>query len=154
MEEGLERFKTELVSEMHAQALDELRTGRKTSHWIWYVFPQLRGLGNSPAAVRYGLDGRDEAVAYLEDDDLRLRLISALEAVHDQVCARGVKIGDLMGSEIDALKLLSSITLFSALCEDHEGEDRPKLSLLTADLLAAAGREGRPSCRWTLAQLA
>jgi hypothetical protein len=50
-----------------ADAMDELRAGRKTSHWIWYVFPQLRGLGQSPMAVRYGLDGLTEAAAYVRD---------------------------------------------------------------------------------------
>jgi len=62
-------------------ALDELRAGRKTGHWIWYVFPQLAGLGQSATAVHYGLAGRDEAAAYLRDPVLGERLVAAAAIV-------------------------------------------------------------------------
>ena len=89
----LERFKL-AQDERHSgfdAALSELRAGRKTGHWIWYVFPQLAGLGSSPMAVQYGVEGTAEAVAYLNDPLLRDRLIadrippSKIEVVHEGV---------------------------------------------------------------------
>jgi uncharacterized protein (DUF1810 family) len=61
----------------YAGALRELRAGEKTSHWIWYVFPQLAGLGRSSTAVYYGLAGVEEAAAYLRDPVLGERLVTA-----------------------------------------------------------------------------
>jgi uncharacterized protein (DUF1810 family) len=68
-----------------ATALAELRAGRKTSHWIWYVFPQLAGLGRLPTARRFGLADVDEAAAYLRDPVLGTRLAEAVAAVHAHV---------------------------------------------------------------------
>ncbi len=62
-------------------ALSELQAGRKRSHWIWYIFPQLAGLGHSSMAVRYGLLGTAEAAAYLRDPVLRERLLAVTNAV-------------------------------------------------------------------------
>ena len=92
---------------VHDQALAELRTGRKQGHWMWFVFPQLRGLGRSETSRLYGLDGLDEARAYLADPVLGARLLAAFEAV---VGASG-SAEDILGS-IDAVKLRSSATLF------------------------------------------
>src|SRR5947207_2498527 len=94
-----------------AAALRELQAGRKTSHWIWYVFPQLAGLGRSSTAVYYGLADAEEAADYLRDQVLGERLISAAAVVRTHLAgadARPVRLEDLMGSEIDALKLLSA----------------------------------------------
>src|SRR3954469_25927817 len=95
-------------------ALSELRAGQKRSHWIWYVFPQLRGLGHSPIAEFYGLEDLDEAEAYLRDPILYGRLLTAAAATLEQVRA-GVRLVTLMGSDVDVLKLVSSMTLFGAL---------------------------------------
>src|SRR5262249_2413375 len=96
-----------------AMALRELRAGRKMSHWIWYVFPQLEGLGRSARARHFGLADVGEAVAYLRDPVLGARLTEAVAAVHAHVGGpRPVPIGTLMGSEIDAVKLVSCLTLF------------------------------------------
>ena len=65
----------------YATALAEIRAGRKESHWIWYIFPQLRGLGRSIPATHYGIDGIDEARAYWADDVLRGRLTEITEAL-------------------------------------------------------------------------
>ncbi len=81
----LKRFT--LAEENHgsfARAISELRAGRKTSHWIWWVFPQLAGLGTSGTATRYALSGRDEACAYLADEVLRSRLVEAVTAAHEE----------------------------------------------------------------------
>jgi uncharacterized protein (DUF1810 family) len=93
----------------YATALGELRAGRKRSHWMWYVFPQLRGLGASPASHRYGITGLDEARAYLEHPVLgvRLRECAAVLLGLDDASAR-----DIFGSP-DDLKLRSSATLFA-----------------------------------------
>src|SRR5262245_45334987 len=96
-----------------AAALAELEAGRKRSHWIWYVFPQLAGLGQSAMAVRYGLQGVAEARAYLVDPELRDRLLRVTNAVLAQLQHESAPaLADVMGSEIDALKLVSSMTLF------------------------------------------
>jgi uncharacterized protein (DUF1810 family) len=95
-------------------AVQELRAGRKTSHWVWFVFPQMRGLGSSSLADRYGIGSRDEAAAYLAHDVLgpRLRRCAQLVAKSGAVTAQA-----LMGS-VDALKLRSSMTLFAEVADD------------------------------------
>ena len=94
-----------------ADALAELRAGRKQGHWIWYVFPQLAGLGHSSMTQAFGIRGREEAVAYLRDPILRAHLCEAVEVVRDQLAGpRQARIDELLGSHIDALKLVSSLT--------------------------------------------
>jgi uncharacterized protein (DUF1810 family) len=143
-----------------AEALAELRAGAKTGHWIWYVFPQLRGLGQSSMAVRFGLDGLAEASAYLGDAVLADRLAAATAAVRAQLAAPGggVPLELLMGSEIDALKLVSCLTLFAHVARAEQAR-RPRTSLAAlADdaeaILNAAAREGIPRCAFTEAQIA
>lgn len=65
----------------YAQALEEVRAGHKRGHWIWYVFPQMKGLGRSEISEFYGIDGREEAYAYIAHPVLRARLIEITEAV-------------------------------------------------------------------------
>ena len=94
----------------YAQALAEVRRGRKASHWMWFVFPQLAGLGSSPTAQHYAVSGLDEARAYLAHPLLgpRLREISGAAAELTGRTAR-----EVFGSP-DDLKLASSLTLFEA----------------------------------------
>ncbi|WP_161867132.1 DUF1810 domain-containing protein [Pseudomonas yangonensis] len=94
----------------YQQALDELRAGAKRSHWIWYVFPQLRGLGRSEMAEHYGISGLDEARAYLAHPLLGPRLEDCARAL---LSHRGRPVRQIMGSP-DDLKLRSSMTLFQA----------------------------------------
>ena len=88
----------------YAGALAELRAGRKTSHWVWYIFPQLAGLGRSGTAQRFAIRDRDEAVAYLGDAVLRERLVTAAAAIARHLHA-GAALVDVMGGTLDAQKL-------------------------------------------------
>jgi uncharacterized protein (DUF1810 family) len=93
---------------VHDVALDELRRGRKTSHWMWFVFPQLLGLGRSSTAQHYGVDGLAEARAYLAHPVLGPRLVTAAEVA---AAAPARSVDALLGG-VDAMKLRSSMTLF------------------------------------------
>jgi uncharacterized protein (DUF1810 family) len=92
-------------------ALRELRRGRKESHWIWYIFPQVAGLGFSPVSQHYAVQSRDEAVAYLDHEILGPRLHECAKALLE---IEQRNIDDVMGFP-DNLKLQSSMTLFAAI---------------------------------------
>ena len=140
----------------YADALAEIRSGAKTGHWIWYVFPQLYGLGVSSHSRAYGIRGVAEATDYLHDSELRARMIEIASAVAEQL-RQGTPLQALMGSSIDALKLVSSLTLFGAIagrlrCDDPSGEfDR--LAAIANEILLRAQAEGYPPCERTLAEL-
>ena len=95
-------------------ALAELRRGAKTSHWMWFVFPQIAGLGQSPTAVRYAVTGLDEARAYLAHPVLGARLLECVDAVTALDTDDAVAV---LGG-IDAVKLRSSMTLFAHAADD------------------------------------
>lgn len=104
---NLERFH-DAQDRCYQIALEEVRKGYKSSHWIWYIFPQIKGLGSSPNAIYYGISGLDEARAYLADETLgpRLKEITAELLRHSDR-----NIHSILGG-IDSLKLKSSMTLF------------------------------------------
>ena len=89
-------------------ALAELRAGRKRTHWMWFIFPQLTALGRSATARHYGLDGLQDACDWLAHPVLSARLLDCTRAV---LMHRGVPIRDIMGSP-DDMKLRSCMTLF------------------------------------------
>lgn len=93
----------------------ELRAGRKRRHWMWFVFPQLRGLGGSAMAARFGIASLDEAGAYLRHELLGPRLHECARLVS---AVQGRSIGQIFGSP-DDLKLRSSMTLFARATEDN-----------------------------------
>ncbi|WVV49161.1 DUF1810 family protein [Pseudomonas sp. NA13] len=105
MTESLERF-IQAQASTYEHALLELRRGRKEGHWMWFIFPQLRGLGVSENATYYGLRGIDEARDYWQHPLLGPRLERATRAVLDS----GVALEKLLGS-IDAMKFASCMTL-------------------------------------------
>jgi len=106
----LERFvQAQDAGATYDRALEELRRGRKTSHWMWFVFPQIAGLGASPMAQRYSIASLEEARAYLGHPVLGPRLVDCAHATLRSDAARAV---DIFGS-IDAIKLRSSMTLFT-----------------------------------------
>lgn len=161
-------MQADLTKFLHAQddpragfdtALRELRAGRKTSHWIWYILPQFEGLGGSPAARRFGLRGLDEAVAYLEHPLLRARLLAVVTAIAAHLGhSPPAQLIDLMGSPIDAQKLVSSMTLFEAvamrLAARHPDDGGYRLLARQARaILDAAERQGMPVCGYTSGKL-
>jgi uncharacterized protein (DUF1810 family) len=91
----------------------ELRDGRKQSHWMWFIFPQLRGLGHSAMAQYYGIGSAAEARAYCSHPVLGPRLLECTRLVN---AADGLTITEILG-DIDALKFCSSMTLFAAVAE-------------------------------------
>ena len=106
----LERFvHAQDEHQTYAQAVAELRRGRKTSHWMWFVFPQIAGLGRSPMAKAYAIADLDEARAYLAHPVLGPRLVECAQIVASQ---QGVTAEQIFGG-IDAMKLRSSMTLFA-----------------------------------------
>ncbi|WP_449433904.1 DUF1810 domain-containing protein [Pseudomonas putida] len=133
----LERF-VEAQNPVYDQVMQELQAGRKRSHWMWYIFPQLDGLGHSAMAERYALGGADEARAYLRHPLLGPRLMACVTALlqHSEKSAR-----EILGSP-DDLKLRSCLTLFAqvqpgnplfelALLQFYQGEpDARTLGLL------------------------
>ena len=117
MADDLARF-VEAQAGTYATALAELRASRKGSHWMWFVFPQLRGLGRSPTAQLYGIANLAEAQAYLAHPLLGARLREATEAV---LAIEGRSLHAIFGSP-DDLKFRSSMTLFER-AEDTGGAD-------------------------------
>jgi uncharacterized protein (DUF1810 family) len=103
----LHRF-VQAQQDTYAQAVDELADGRKTSHWMWFVFPQLRGLGRSPMAIRFGIASLDEARAYLAHPLLGPRLKECVRLV---LRIDGQSVHDIFGSP-DDMKFRSCMTLF------------------------------------------
>lgn len=95
----------------YAQALEEVKAGYKRGHWIWYVFPQMKGLGRSEISEYYGINGREEAKAYIEHPILRERLVEICEAVLNSETSV-YKIFDN-----DTIKVRSCILLFTSVCD-------------------------------------
>ena len=113
--DGLERF-VQAQDSVYQRALAELRDGRKTSHWMWFVFPQLAGLGFSAMSERYAIRSLAEARAYLAHPVLGARLRECAQIVAD---SDAISTEQLFGG-IDAMKLRSSMTLFAQAAPDDE----------------------------------
>lgn len=105
--EGLERF-VAAQEPIFARALDEIRRGKKRSHWMWYIFPQIAGLGRSATAQLYAIADIAEARAYLEHPLLGARYVECVAALQDVIGSDPVAVF----GEVDAVKLRSSLTLF------------------------------------------
>lgn len=110
----LDRF-VEAQEPVFERVLAELRAGEKTSHWMWFVFPQIRGLGHSPTAQRFAIASRAEAEAYLSHPVLGPRLRECARLVNE---IEGRAIEEILGYP-DCLKLRSSMTLFAHATEDN-----------------------------------
>ena len=142
MQKDLSRFLA-AQEPQYAQVLDELTRGRKVHHWMWYIFPQLSGLGHSETSRFYAISTLDEAKAYLRHPVLGARLRECTDLV---VSVSGRSLVDIFGS-VDALKFRSSMTLFTLATTDNAlfraaldkycgGHPDP----LTIELLSAPGR--------------
>lgn len=110
----LERF-IQAQQSIYARVLWELQAGEKESHWMWFIFPQIRGLGSSPTSVEFAISGRDEALAYLQHPVLGPRLKECTNLVL-QVANRSAL--DIFG-EPDDMKFRSSMTLFAKVSSDN-----------------------------------
>jgi uncharacterized protein (DUF1810 family) len=114
----LQRF-VDAQAPVYPRVLAELRRGQKQSHWMWFIFPQLAGLGHSPMARRYAIRDREEAAAYLEHGVLGPRLRECTALVN---AVEGRTIREILGPP-DDLKFRSSMTLFDAVAPDREFAD-------------------------------
>jgi uncharacterized protein (DUF1810 family) len=134
----LQRF-VDAQHQVYKQVVSELSRGAKQSHWMWFIFPQIAGLGFSAMAQRFALGSRAEAVAYLAHELLGPRLIECTRLV---IAARGRPIAEIMGSP-DDLKFRSSMTLFDAVSAEPifaeaiaafypDGRDPATLNILQA----------------------
>ena len=112
----LKRF-VDAQEPVYEQVLRELKAGRKQSHWMWFVFPQLRGLGHSFMASLYGIGSGAEARAYLDHTLLGARLVECTRLVN---LIEGREIGEIFGYP-DDLKFHSSMTLFARTAPDNQG---------------------------------
>jgi uncharacterized protein (DUF1810 family) len=143
---SLERFvQAQDLGGTYERALAELRAGRKTSHWMWFVFPQVAGLGRSPMAQEFAISSLAEAQAYLAHPVLGPRLVACAEIL---MTLSGRSAEAIFGS-VDAMKLRSSMTLFARAAPDNavfaevvrkyfEG----RFDELTDRLLSASGPPG------------
>ncbi len=138
---SLERF-INAQEHTYATALKEIKNGKKRTHWMWYIFPQLRGLGESEMSYVYGINGLEEAKAYLEHPILSTRLIEISEALLEH---KDKYVYEILG-DIDDMKLHSSMTLFAHISNNdsvfhkvldsfYDGEmDKVTLDLLTENI--------------------
>ena len=99
---------------MYQRVLSELRAGTKLSHWMWFIFPQIKGLGRSPVSIEYAISSREEASAYLKHPILGPRLKECTSLV---LLVEGRSIEEIFGSP-DDMKFRSSMTLFSQISPD------------------------------------
>ena len=109
----LQRF-VDAQEAVYSQVIAELRRGRETSHWMWFIFPQIEGLGHSPIAEKYAITGLAEAKAYLNHRVVGQRLVNCIELM---LGIHGRSINQILGYP-DDLKFRSSMTLFAEVSED------------------------------------
>lgn len=132
----LRRF-VDAQAAVYQQVVEELSHGRKQTHWMWFIFPQIAGLGFSAMAQRFAIGSRAEALAYLQHDLLGPRLVECTRLV---IAASGKSITDILGSP-DDIKFRSCMTLFDAVSKQKifadaiaafypDGKDRATLALL------------------------
>jgi uncharacterized protein (DUF1810 family) len=116
---NLQRF-LDAQASVYEQARRELKIGRKQSHWMWFIFPQIAGLGQSPISIHFAIASLDEAKAYLDHAVLGARLRECARLTLD---VEGKTARDIFGS-IDEMKFRSSLTLFARAAPDEEAFQR------------------------------
>jgi uncharacterized protein (DUF1810 family) len=121
----LERFvEAQDAGDTYRRAVQELSAGLKRTHWMWFVFPQIAGLGQSATSRRYAISSPAEAAAYLEHPVLGRRLLESVDALlGSPATANGSSAEEILGS-IDAVKLRSSMTLFAEVADDEPAFSR------------------------------
>jgi uncharacterized protein (DUF1810 family) len=141
------------VEEEFRTPLSEIEAGKKTGHWMWWIFPQAKGLGTSEKAKKYAIESLDEAVACLADPVFGDRYCQMVDAVWAQVVKGGTRVR-IMFPDPDDRKLVSSLTLFRRAAEhltqlQRPEPDRRAFSLLidqSTEILERAQGEGLGSC--------
>jgi uncharacterized protein (DUF1810 family) len=131
-------------SDSYFSAINEIRSGSKSSHWIWYVFPQIK-MGYSWNSEHFAIKSSNEAVAFLEHLQLRNRYFDISEQVLIKLEA-GSDINTLMGNRTDALKLVSSMTLFSEISRKLHDD----VQSILEQSLKLIHSQGLPRCQTTL----
>lgn len=126
----------------YERALNEIEAGRKTSHWMWYVFPQAVGLGLSPTSMQYAIGSVAEAKAFLDHPILGERYRRIVNVVWEQVVERGLHVHEMFGLADDA-KLVSSLTLFAGVAGEVE---RDTFLTHAGEILQAAYEQGLGRC--------
>src|SRR5688572_2896408 len=154
---AIERFtKAQNHDAQFDSALAEMTAGRKRGHWMWYVFPQITGLGVSEISRKYAIRDHHEAVAYLRHPVLYARLLAITTVVAEQL-EHGMRVETLMSSSTDARKLVSSLTLFATvaagLAAAGEGAEWTPFVKMAEKVLTAASSQGYPACRYTVSLL-
>jgi uncharacterized protein (DUF1810 family) len=132
------------------RALNEIEGGRKVTHWMWYIFPQVAGLGVSAMSQRYAIQSMHEAEAFLVHPDLGVNYRRAVDAARHQVIEQNVTITELFGSPDDA-KLVSSLTLFSGVAR-HVDPTQVAITICATqadEILQAAFSQGFAPCTIT-----
>ena len=156
-ERGLRRFHQAQAGRGagYEAALGELRRGRKRGHWIWWVLPQIAGLGRSSTSIEYAIADRAEAEEYLRDPVLAQRYAAVVEVIAEALAA-GARLDTLMGDSLDAMKAVSSMTLFASIAGPLAREEGALACLSTSvdRALGLATAQGFPRCRFTLDRLA
>ena len=138
---SLDRF-IKAQEKTYADALAELKAGRKRGHWIWWVLPQMRGLGTTEYSVFFGIVDEAEAIAYLQHPVLGARYRECVAVVHGHLCQGRVDPLTLMGSEVDVMKLRSSLVLFLRVAPSAENTFRIQVKETLAVLDASAEHSG------------
>lgn len=134
------------------QAFKEIKTGKKTGHWIWYIFPQIKGLGKSSNSSEYGISDFNEACDYLNDPKLFKRYVTMVKLVESQL---KIPIKKLMGSDTDAQKFASSLTLFQSaatylsLQSNDTSQELKDFERCCTKILDAIAKQGYPRCQNT-----
>lgn len=107
MNYNLNRF-LKMQNKYYSLALKEIKKGKKKTHWIWFIFPQLKGLGFSDYSKYYGIDGINEAKAYMQDGVLRARLVEITQALENQ---EQTNLPSIVG-DVDSVKIQACMSLF------------------------------------------
>ncbi|KTD74213.1 DUF1810 family protein [Legionella tucsonensis] len=136
------------------QAYDELKAGNKQSHWIWYIFPQLKQLGVSSIAQYFGIVDFKEACSYLQNEEL-FQNYDAITQLVEQQLTRKIPALILMNGNTDTKKLVSSLTLFkeAALFLERQGDESQDFTALAQcceRILEKTAKQGYPPCKLTL----
>jgi uncharacterized protein (DUF1810 family) len=156
---NLQRF-IDAQKNNYAQAKSEIKAGRKVGHWIWYIVPQMKALGFSDNAKFYGIEDFDEACEYLRNPILFERYYEMVHIINQQLSKKPpLHLIQLMGAKVDAVKLVSSLTLFrgaAAYLELHQGESNHNfkdLKNVCDKIYTTIAKQHFSSCQSTLIHL-